>query len=245
MAESDGTDSAGGVVAARTVFLSYASHDTEIANTVCRELESRGIRCWIATAGRGTRRALCRRHRPGHQRGQSPADRAIAKCGGVVACWAGKSSERLRNASRSSRFGSTPATLSPELEYFLSNSQWIDVTALGVPGALTKLADAVGRDSTTSPKSNPALGAAATLIGKRSDVAPKRAVVLAGIIIVVTAVAILVIRLWPSEHRETQVPATGQISEKSIAVLPFADMSEKKDQEYFGETLASRRFCRR
>jgi len=46
-------------------------------------------------------------------------------------------------------------------------------------------------------------------------------------------VAILVIRFWPSEHRETQVPATGQISEKSIAVLPFADMSEKKDQEYF------------
>jgi TolB-like protein len=28
------------------------------------------------------------------------------------------------------------------------------------------------------------------------------------------------------------------INEKSIAVLPFADMSEKKDQEYFSDGLA-------
>lgn len=32
--------------------------------------------------------------------------------------------------------------------------------------------------------------------------------------------------------------AAGEISEKSIAVLPFADMSEKKDQEYFSDGLA-------
>jgi TolB-like protein len=28
------------------------------------------------------------------------------------------------------------------------------------------------------------------------------------------------------------------VSEKSIAVLPFADMSEKKDQEYFADGMA-------
>jgi hypothetical protein len=48
MAEGDGLDGASGGVTSRTVFLSYASRDTDIANTVCRELESRGIRCWIA-----------------------------------------------------------------------------------------------------------------------------------------------------------------------------------------------------
>jgi hypothetical protein len=48
MAEGDGMDGTSGGVTSRTVFLSYASHDAEIANTVCRELESRGIRCWIA-----------------------------------------------------------------------------------------------------------------------------------------------------------------------------------------------------
>ena len=48
MAEGDGVDGASGGIGSRTVFLSYASHDTEIANTVCRDLENRGIRCWIA-----------------------------------------------------------------------------------------------------------------------------------------------------------------------------------------------------
>ena len=33
-------------------------------------------------------------------------------------------------------------------------------------------------------------------------------------------------------------PAVPPISEKSIAVLPFVDMSEKKDQEYFGDGMA-------
>ena len=37
----------------------------------------------------------------------------------------------------------------------------------------------------------------------------------------------------------TAVPAQAQaVSDKSIAVLPFADMSEKKDQEYFSDGLA-------
>jgi TolB-like protein len=38
-----------------------------------------------------------------------------------------------------------------------------------------------------------------------------------------------------SSPAATPVPA---ISEKSIAVLPFADMSEKKDQEYFADGMA-------
>src|SRR5260221_3065962 len=48
MAEGDGMDEASDRVISRTVFLSYASHDTEIANTVCQFLEARGVRCWIA-----------------------------------------------------------------------------------------------------------------------------------------------------------------------------------------------------
>ena len=48
MAQGDGMDGALGGVTSRTVFLSYASHDTETANTVCQFLEGRGIRCWIA-----------------------------------------------------------------------------------------------------------------------------------------------------------------------------------------------------
>src|SRR4029077_2641649 len=35
-----------------------------------------------------------------------------------------------------------------------------------------------------------------------------------------------------------QAPIVAAMSEKSIAVLPFADMSQKKDQEYFGDGMA-------
>ena len=35
-----------------------------------------------------------------------------------------------------------------------------------------------------------------------------------------------------------QAPAVAAISDKSIAVLPFTDMSQKKDQEYFGDGMA-------
>jgi TolB-like protein/DNA-binding winged helix-turn-helix (wHTH) protein/Tfp pilus assembly protein PilF len=55
-------------------------------------------------------------------------------------------------------------------------------------------------------------------------------------------------RFWISKHvpasrpaTPTTLPGTGAIAavaEKSIAVLPFADMSEKKDQEYFADGLA-------
>ena len=34
------------------------------------------------------------------------------------------------------------------------------------------------------------------------------------------------------------IPAAPVIQEKSVAVLPFVDMSEKKDQEYFSDGLS-------
>ena len=34
------------------------------------------------------------------------------------------------------------------------------------------------------------------------------------------------------------MPAAAAISDKSIAVLPFTDMSEKHDQEYLGDGMA-------
>ena len=41
----------------------------------------------------------------------------------------------------------------------------------------------------------------------------------------------------PSKTGDTPTLAVTQISDKSIAVLPFADMSQKKDQEYFGDGM--------
>jgi TolB-like protein/Flp pilus assembly protein TadD/predicted Ser/Thr protein kinase len=48
-------------------------------------------------------------------------------------------------------------------------------------------------------------------------------------------------RFWFAKHRASEQPttaATSIVSDKSIAVLPFTDMSEKKDQEYFADGMA-------
>jgi adenylate cyclase len=73
-------------------------------------------------------------------------------------------------------------------------------------------------------------------------------------IVAVMAVALayfVVDKFWLSKHATTQqpaaqvasvapatAPAATAISDKSVAVLPFLDMSEKKDQEYFSDGLS-------
>jgi hypothetical protein len=161
MAEGDGSNSAAEVVVGRTVFVSYASHDTEIANTVCRELESQGIRCWIAprdvAPGALYADAIVRAIN------ESTVLLIVLSQSAEASSHVGREVERAASKRKQIiAFRVDAANLSPQLEYFLSNSQWIDVAALGMPAALSKLADAVWRDSATSPKSNPALGVAAT-----------------------------------------------------------------------------------
>ena len=61
-------------------------------------------------------------------------------------------------------------------------------------------------------------------------------------------VYLVVDKLWLSKHITSErpiaaeapaaAPAASAISEKSVAVLPFVDMSEKKDQEYFADGLS-------
>jgi adenylate cyclase len=77
----------------------------------------------------------------------------------------------------------------------------------------------------------------------------KRVVIVAAVVAVSVAVA-LAMRFWSSTHTAAQpaavavsgpgsnAPTSVAISDKSIAVLPFADMSEKHDQEYFGDGMA-------
>jgi TolB-like protein/Tfp pilus assembly protein PilF len=72
------------------------------------------------------------------------------------------------------------------------------------------------------------------------------------IVVLVLGIAYLLVdKFWLSKGAVTQqlvtavapvtpaaVPAATAISEKSVAVLPFVDMSEKKDQEYFADGMA-------
>jgi TolB-like protein/DNA-binding winged helix-turn-helix (wHTH) protein len=67
-------------------------------------------------------------------------------------------------------------------------------------------------------------------VGKRFGVA-------AAILVAVGVVVVLGWHYWSSGHQAAQ-RGTVAMADKSIAVLPFVDMSEKKDQEYFGDGMA-------
>ncbi len=64
----------------------------------------------------------------------------------------------------------------------------------------------------------------------------KRLVTAAAVLIAIGVGMGLGLRYWPSSH--TPQPVTVPMVAGSIAVLPFVDMSEKKDQEYFGDGMA-------
>jgi adenylate cyclase len=218
------------------VFISYASQDVAVANSIVENLEQHGIRCWVAP----------RDVKPGAQYADAII-RAIndAKAMVVVLSSSAMDSSHVareveRAASKRKQiisFRVDGAPLSQELEYFLSNSQWIDVPALGMPAALAKLAEAVGRGSTSWSPEDPWLRAELRPIGKRGVGVAKRVAVAAAVVGVGVVVA-LGVHFWSSSHRAMLPAAVSPVADKSIAVLPFVDMSEKKDQEYFGDGMA-------
>jgi TolB-like protein len=249
MAEGHGIDGASGGVASRTVFLSYASQDTEVANTVCRELESRGIRCWIAP----------RDVAPGALYADAIV-RAINECkvllvvlsqSAVASSHVGREIERAASKHKqiiALRIDAAP--LSPALEYFLGESQWVDVPTLGIQAALGKIADVI-RAGSASGASDAARASAGNWASPasnkgRSPLAIGSIIAAVGLITVVGCLFLANHFHWFSREDAATIPAVPSesstakavLSEKSIAVLPFTDMSEKHDQEYFSDGMA-------
>jgi TolB-like protein len=231
MAEGGGEGEASS--SAPTVFISCASQDAAIADSVVEHLEQHGLRCWLAS----------RDVKPGAQY----ADAIVAAINdasalvlllsqhAVGSSHVGREIERAASKHKPIiAFRLNPATLNRALEYFLSESQWLDVPALGMPAALAKLAEAAGEASGRALATDPVAPAKPTAgMGRKAKL-------VAGVA-VVTGVGValaLGVHSWSKSHNAAQPPAAAAITDKSIAVLPFADMSEKKDQEYFADGMA-------
>src|ERR1700683_5473649 len=220
------------------LFISYASNDAEVAQRVCSALEAAGFPCWIAP----------RDVRPGAQYADAIVG-AINEAHAVVVVLSGHavaSSHVAREVERAASkhkpiiaFRIDAAALNRALEYFLGESQWIDVSALGMTAALVRLVDALRQGSTTlAQKDSVTRGVVGT---------PRRAAIVAALVVGLGIAVALGVHFW-SSMRGAARPVVGTsgahesvdapISDKSIAVLPFVDMSEKKDQEYFADGMA-------
>jgi TolB-like protein/Flp pilus assembly protein TadD len=234
MAEHDESENHPGptgeaAAASARVFISYASHDAGVAQKVCSALEAAGLPCWMAPrdvkAGAQYADAIVRAIN------QAKAVVLVLSGSAVVSSHVAREVERAASKRKQIiAFRIDGAPLSPELEYFLSNSQWIEVAKLGMPAALAKLKEDAGQESASSSLSNP--------VTRRGSRRAKRFVIAAVVLIAVGVAVALGVHFWSGNHSGAQTPAVAAITDKSIAVLPFVDMSEKKDQEYFADGLA-------
>jgi TolB-like protein/Flp pilus assembly protein TadD len=235
------------------VFVSYASPDVAVAETVVMKLERHGVACWIAPrdvkAGAQNADAIVRAI------SGAKALLLVLSESSVASSHVGREIERASSKRRpiiALRIDDAP--LSPALEYFLGESQWVDSRAGGMDAALAKLIAAIRDGSSTMPPFNysaihltSALRSSAPSPGSRRSRLLRIVAIAAGL---AALTWLLADKFWtPKQIAQdkstvTASPAvaavapTPAISEKSVAVLPFVDMSEKKDQEYFSDGLS-------
>jgi TolB-like protein len=214
---------------ASDVFVSYASQDATVANSIVESLERQGLKCWIAPRDvvPGTQYA------DGivHAIDESRILVLVVSKEALASAHVGRELERAaskRHPVIALRIDTAPLTAA--FEYFLNQSQWIEVSTAGTDGAIAKLTEAVERHLAPGSAAVPAQAPQA-LVGKAT--ASKRVWGIAGAVVVLAlaAASVLVGRL----HLKSE--ATIAVADKSIAVLPFVDMSEKKDQEYFADGI--------
>jgi TolB-like protein/Flp pilus assembly protein TadD len=216
----------------RRVFVSYASHDAAVAQKVCGALETAGYSCWIAP----------RNVVPGsmyadgivHAIDESSVLVLILSGHAIASTHVGREIERAvskRHPVLALRIDTAP--LSAAFEYFLNQSQWIE--GGGSDAAIAQLVGAAGQHLAPGNSTSQTNGPEASAI--RRAVTPPVWIIAAAVVAVLLAGGyFLVDKAWRSKHGTPT--STAVVSDKSIAVLPFTDMSEKKDQEYFSDGLS-------
>jgi TolB-like protein len=233
------------------VFLSYASPDSAVVGIVCEALEHEGVACWVAP----------RNVVPGEFYADAivhaiDASRVLVL---VLSQNAASSPHVLREVERASskrhpvislRIDLAP--LPPALEYFLNSSHWLDASASGIDRALPKLVDAVQHLVTPAPIETRRDSESLTNLFPQPISGASRSRRLSRPLGAISAVILCIVvylvadKVWLAKHAsELSVAAINPASapaletpEKSVAVMPFLDMSEKKDQEYFSDGLS-------
>jgi TIR domain len=217
----------------RRVFISYASHDVAVAEKVCSALEAASMGCWIAP----------RNVVPGtmyadgivHAIDESSILVLILSEQAVASAHVGREIERAvskRHPVVALRIDAAPLTAA--FEYFLNQSQRIE--GGGSDAAIAQLVGAVGQHLAPGSATSPTIANQASAVHRKAAVGRRMWVIAAVVVAVLLAGGYFLDKAWHLKHETTA--STAVISDKSIAVLPFADMSEKKDQEYFADGMA-------
>ena len=229
----------------RAVFLSYASQDAEPAARICASLRAAGIEVWFDQS---------------ELRGGDVWDQAIHRqirdCALFIPVISGHTQSRLEGyfrrewklaVARTQDMADEKRFLVPVVIDATSEQhatvpelfravQWTRLPGGETPPAFCeRIAGLLGSPGApTRPK--PTVTAASRMVARRASNGWMMWAVLGALIVGVIG--------WQAWHGMTPQRVTGAsqaatlaVPEKSIAVLPFVDMSEKHDQEYFSDGL--------
>jgi TolB-like protein len=248
----------------QAVFISYASQDAEAARRICEALRAAGIEVWFDQSelrggdvwDRQIRQQIheCRLFMP------IVSANTEARVEGYFRREWKLAVDRTHDLSERIAFlvpiviDSTPEAKADVPDAF-RHVQWTRlpngdtppaftariVALLRAPGAASS---AVGSGQSATTTTSIVLPAGTAKLTPRSG---RAVMALVGVVAVVLAY-VVIDRIWLSKHPSAErpaaavapapTPATPAIPEKSVAVLPFVDMSEKKNEEYFSDGLS-------
>jgi TolB-like protein len=239
-------------VAAGAVFVSHASEDAAIAKSLVTALEQQGLTCWIAPRDVAP--------------GSLYADQIIGAINKakVVALILSKDalasphvSREIERASSKRRpiitLRADPSELTPAFEYFLSESQWIDVAAEGRHKAFGKAVTAIRQHVEGAAEAETFRAAVGPLQQPSAINRLRWPLLIATVLLVGFALAWIAINksravkfqapLKLSAAQERRIANSADTAPftppaHSIAVLPFINMSGDPKQDYFSDGIS-------
>jgi TolB-like protein/tetratricopeptide (TPR) repeat protein len=247
------------------VFISYASQDAALVQKVCGGLEAAGFYCWIAPRdvvpgmlyAEGIVRAI----------NDSKVLVLILSESAVASAHVGKEIERASSKRHPIiALRTDKATLPPAFEYFLNESQWIDIEEGGTDAAIAKLVSAVRRHLSPGATSAPTPANDANS-SKRAAATPRRPWYIAASVMILALIAAFLLadklrlhglrgstdRAASGSRQSIVVEDTGAKESHSasatsaevfappahsVAVLSCVNMSGEAKDEYFSDGLS-------
>jgi TolB-like protein len=228
---------------AHDVFLSYSTIDKTAADTVCSILEQKGVSCWMAprdiTVGLDFSEAIID--------GIKSSKVFVL----VYSSNSNNSKQVIREVDRAVNTGLPVITfriedipLSKQLEYYLSTVHWLDAMTPPLEGHIDELLRVVKillrNDDAKADELEKAVrdGILKVKKGNRSNIAArknkwKRVIVPVAILTVI----LLIVFLTAPQLLKQRVSLSARPMNKSIAVLPFENLSGDTEQEYFTEGM--------